>query len=482
MSKSGATGSVRDRFSVTSRALADRQRELDGLMDRMDELQDDVDQLARESAALKQKHIHLKDEAHKRKISAKNRREAQLFERPETTSARIDLSELSEEHAYIIKNLENSIFDLTRMCEESRQRVENEEAELQSILEEHARLESLRASSRMKVEQEIRGLKEEAKLKKDEIASVDADIRAVQRLMDDTEVAAAAIKERWAVVNESSIAVADARKRVESLDRQIADLTVVRDDLEYQLQELGEQKQRNAEEYKEQSDRIKKLLPWGDPKQKPTRQEIWNRYARPPEDEIPAPRKAFEGDRLEASDVRSERSGLEEQAPKKSFIETERDRLEAEVQLVTNELAEARKENDEMVKLTEKLKKRYADLAPIAKKWRQAVRQSGDDDDLPSIDELLKKHRKISKSVNEDVEDRQADLSLVDLDIMTLEDRIDRKTSWLEKQMDAFKKKKAELKKQIAARRTEAFNRERDIVENIKQLRIREAQRKMSRK
>lgn len=476
MSKREETGAVHDRFSVTSRALKERQQKLDCLMDQMDALQDEVDQLNEKYAELKTENARLQGEAHKQDLIKKNKREAELFDRPQTGSSKVDLSELSEEHADIIRSLENRIFDLTHQCEQARQRSENDEAELQVILEEHARLEASHGGPRIKIEQQIRGLKEEVRVKTDELSSVDADIRAVTRLVEDAETAAHGVNMRWAGVNGASNAVADARKRVQSLAQQIANAECRLDDLRYECEEMAAGKKLNLEEYKEKTDRIRKILPWGSP-----RHVRKTKIPKKSKDDSKAPGPGIVSGSPSNAKAEAE---TQEGESKKNFdtgLPSERDRLEAELRKVTVSLKDARTENDAMTKRTEKLKRRYEALLPIAKKWRGAVRNQGRDD-LPGIDALLKEYKRVSAEATNVDDEQQADLSALDLDIMTLEYNIQSKTSWLEKQMDAFAKKKAELKKQIASQRTEAFNKERELVEAIKKLRIQEAQKKLSRK
>lgn len=155
-------------------------------------------------------------------------------------------------------------------------------------------------------------------------------------------------------------------------------------------------------------------------------------------------------------------------------------RLETELKNADKQVSEANSVLKSKLAEATALESHYKRLEPVIRKWKGEITASSVSEDTESMSDLLKKLKdKMSGSVHLENQ-RAAELDSLRMDNYRLEMQISRRQEELERAMIKFENDQAKIKAEIQKARTSSFEDEHRIVDQMSQLSLKMAQKKLT--
>lgn len=401
--------------------LAEKQKELDSLLNDIDESQDQFDSLFREAADLRQEISELKRD---NQIAEKVRQARDLVAtRKGAPAPPSEDVNFPEEHFLFIREKRNAIDLLRTEIMTLRSQTNPLEDEVQDLKQDATALQYRQMRYKKKLERrasERKAVQQQLTLTREMLKETGFDVNAHKSLARDAEVA-------------------------------LTGLITRREAVEGQLDKNGQQtlllKQLEGEV--------------GIVEEKVTALEDDIAFFR-------EERKAYE---LQAEQEMEQNKAIANWEAEEAHLKREWDKAKKELTQVDTELKK-------VLKKVNAMEVRHRKLAPIARKWRAEVRGSTQPVSAESVDELLRLCQDGTKSNAETVDAKKIMLDELVRANAGLEQKIESLREWLVKEIKSFEKAKNKMKEAVQQRRTGVFEQEHAMVEQISALKLKLAQKK----
>ena len=401
--------------------IEEKTQQLDEIFTEIDSYQEVNDNLQTKLSAITNEIKQLERE-YKNEQAVKK---AMTFERQSAVPGEVSLDLLSEEHRQFIKAKEDQVKLLSEKLDKKQNKYQIQEDEFNLLMTENNELEL----EKTKLDQEsqklavsIKTLSQAANSKKTEINKQKNEMVVLQKDINDTQQKIQQIIEE-----------------MEANEVNAHDIQILQNEITYL-----EQKKENLNE----SIRFvnSEIQTFQDEEEKQKAQ-----------------------DRLEFEN-------------KKRIIgwETEEKSLNAEYKEVCKSADQVTKDLRATMEKNALLRHRLSQLRPIHKKWNKQFRGKTVQPVNEDIDSLLKKCSKRSKCVDLADTKLQTELQKIESEIQALEIQIAKRKENLESSMIQFKSQEINKKQQISDMRNNAFEKEHQIVEQIKALKIKTAEKQIS--
>lgn len=412
-------------LSTLSVLMEEKREELNHLLDIIDELQDEVDWMEAEHNEIDEKETRDK---RRRDAIQHSRSLATIYETPETLDVPADL-ELTDDQRQHVVAIEDRLQGLRLSCETERGRLEDDQKAFRVIAEESRELESRvrRAKTahrkanekHLKLEDQLRELEKEKR-------RIHREIRSLSRTIGGVEFKRARLEEERSNAIEP-VKTMSSEEREDLLNQKVGVLRSEGEDILRQTETMQRKKNRLL-------DQAHQLAPWTVSK-----------------------------------------LGKNEPA---DDCQTEKSRIERAISVVKDQLVTTTADFETSVKRAITLERRYAALEPIVRKWRSKklpmLDETGD-----NIDALLKECKKVIESSAGRQATQEKKLSGLRAKNDSLVKQLEKKKSRLRDSIEHLALRDSEMKAKTTKSQEASTERERYLVEEITNLRLKHAQKEI---
>ena len=400
--------------------LEQKESELNELLNTMDQLQEEVDELQQKISSITYE-INKAENENYRSSKIKNAVDFEPFH--SSKASNIPDSMFSGEHLEYIKEKRNLLANLGEQINQIKIEMAPDEEYLQQLQQQNAFLLCEKSNTRkrlQKVSAEQKNINEELSLIQTQIKETDVNIANNERIMKDTELIVSGLIRRLDLVKNQTDANGAYTQQITSLEKQIAIIqdenSQLKDDLA-QTEKLYEEDQRNL---KSRLDFAESKLNWT----------------------------------------------------------KEQKNLTEELKQIQQKLSEIKKQRDECFNSNNEIEGRFNKLLPLINKWLPLFRGKPISEETEvHIDTLLQQYHKKKNGTKQAMKkDTESHESLV-FENEKLEGKIARKQEELSRIMTRFATEQNKFKAMIQANRSNCFEDEHKILEQINKLKIKIAKR-----
>lgn len=388
---------------------------LNELLDQMDKLQSEVDDYTLKINSMDIELTKYKQEEAKLRIINKNLN----FEPNRSRQNVMDDESFNEEHLNLLKSKRNEISRLSEEIDKVKMEIQPVDDLVSDMQRENAILLCQKSDIHKQMQSNLskkKRLNQDLQMARERLKELDINILNQQRLTKDTEIVVAGLITRLNATISQTDPNSLRAHSIKAMQSQQDYIQARTDEMSNTIQQYQDDQQECVNEIQAQIDTVHKKINW----------------------------------------------------------EREQDKLKNEYLQVTQEVKEAQTKSKQINAEIEKLRNRKKKLDPIIKKWESTFRGKTvvDSDESEKIDKLLTECNKLQNSSNE-VKDRSSGtLESLAVQNCQLETQISKMQERLARDMAQFDIEKNQLKNQIRANRTSAFEKEHSLIEQIKVLNV----------
>lgn len=401
--------------------LEQRKEELEDLMQQIDHAQDELEETQNQIAELQ-----IQIRRNQSKINIKKGVDEKLFQEHGNKSSylvEIDRSLLSDEHAGLIASKENSIDALSTQKEKMEANIQHYEEEIDALMTENNQLEAFRLTlkaTETQTHQELKSVQNECEILEQKIKEVTTNKKTIESLQRQGEITLSGLLTRESNLTVTEHGEVEYRQQIKNLDQIINTELEEIGDLRHKIEESEQEFQSEMDDQENLITQKKTLVNW----------------------------------------------------------ESEKRTLQKEFKAASEELESTKKQANAIDSRVNISQNRYKKLKPVVDKWAPEFRGTpASDENAPAenIAKLLNQLASVSTektSKNTDKEQRLNEMITINANkYATLNKRKDELT----RAINRFSTEQTKLKKQIQDRRTQAFEEEHRMVEQINVLKKKRA-------
>lgn len=409
---------LQEEFYDESDDIAEKQAELNDLLDKIDDSQLNVDRMSEEIAEKKVEITHLKNEVEQlKKLKQKQTIEGNYG----LKSPNFDITQLNPEHRDLVNEILDRIYNREMELEKIEGENSNLNAEVDAIILENESLSQQIRKYKTQIDrkrQDHQFLRSEIQLTQQKIKESEQTIRMNNQTLKITTAAVNGLANRQDDFENEVGGTTELEKLIASTEMEIAQEQLDIDTTEEQIRKMTELHQEAICQMDSDLKSHTDLINWD------------------------GERKAI-NDEIEATKIAIKEAKVDNESKNSSYAS---------------------------------LFNRYRLLAPIVKKWCTTDLSGIEDNPDADIDQLIEKANKASEASFSATEKKNDSLDQKIKENAALEAKNIRKREELEREIQLFHAEEKRLKESIEYQRTRAFEEEHDIVSQISRIKVKIAQ------